>query len=67
MSKGFAVGDLVRIAPSVLVASGLDPVAAGGLLVVNAEDEPWMGLEQFEVRNSDGDSFGLLASSLVHV
>lgn len=63
----FKVGDLVKIAPSVLVASGLDPEAVGGLLVVNEIDEPWYGLDAYECKNSDGDAFGLLGTSLVAV
>jgi hypothetical protein len=59
----FNVGDLVKVDKKAwLGIEGFD-----GLLVVNEVDEPWYGLERFEVKNSDGDLASILANALVLV
>jgi hypothetical protein len=61
----FQVGDLVKVHPALLEN---DVLAVGGgvagLLVVNELDGEWMGIPAYEVKNSDGTTFGLLETSL---
>jgi hypothetical protein len=66
MAKGFAVGDLVQIEASELALSGFEGKASG-LLVINEPEEPWMGLTQWEVKDSEGESYTVTENSLVHV
>ena len=62
----FSVGDLVKVHPSLLTNEVLDLDGAeiGGLLVVNEIDGDWHGIQNLEVKNSDGKAFGLLETSL---
>lgn len=64
----FKVGDLVKVDASELPHIGIPAEEVGGLLVVNhifeATDK---GRTVLEVRNSEGDYFGLLGNALVSV
>ena len=64
MVKMFKIGDLVKIDESERVASGM-PESAAGMLVVNEYDKPWMGIPQYELKNSDGDLFTVEETALV--
>ncbi len=60
----FKVGDLVKV-----VDKGVDIEGVEGLLVVNEiiSLDHWCGSPLLEVRNSDGDYYGLAANALVSV
>jgi hypothetical protein len=62
----FNVGDLVKVHPSILTneALGFEPAQVSGLLVINELDGEWHGFPSYEVKNSDGETFGLLGTSL---
>jgi hypothetical protein len=60
----FNVGDLVKVHESLLTNEVLDIEGVSGLLVVDELDGEWHGIPVYEVRNSDGASFGLLETSL---
>jgi hypothetical protein len=67
--KMFTVGDLVKVEEKSLPFLGIPAEEVGGLLVVNdvVVDNHWAGSKLYEVRNSDGDYFGLRGHSLVAV
>lgn len=62
----FKVGDLVKVDMTQISFMGIPEDEIGGLLVVNdvitATD--WNGSPLLEVRNSDGDYFGLNQNTL---
>lgn len=65
----FSVGDLVKVDPKELPFIGIPADEVGGLLVVNdvVVENHWAGSKVYEVRNSDGDFFGLRGYALVAV
>ncbi len=66
----FKVGDLVKVDTAQLDTIGIPVEEVGGLLVVNhvfEERERITGQPIYEVRNSDGDYYGLLDNALVSV
>lgn len=65
----FSVGDLVKVDKSELPMLGIPVEEVGGLLVVNdvMDAMDWNGSPVLEVRNSDGDYYGLAANALVSV
>lgn len=66
----FKVGDLVKVDASELPHIGIPAEEVGGILVVNdviTERDRTCGQPIYEVRNSDGDYFGLLGNALVSV
>jgi hypothetical protein len=60
----FQVGDLVKV-----VDKGIDMEGVEGLLVVNdvLNVNHWTGSPILEVRNSDGDYYGIAGNALVAV
>ena len=63
----FQVGDLVKVNEALLKSETLDLDGVSGLLVINELDGQWNGIPNYEVKNSDGATFGLLETSLVSV
>lgn len=65
----FSVGDLVKVDPKEVSFLGIPEEEIGGLLVVNEviSETAWNGSPLLEVRNSDGDYYGLAANALVSV
>jgi len=65
----FSVGDLVKVDPKEVSFLGIPMEEIGGLLVVNdvISDTAWNGSPLLEVRNSEGDYYGLAANALVSV
>lgn len=65
----FKVGDLVKVDLSEVSFLGIPEEEIGGLLVVNdiISETGWLGGQHLEVRNSDGDYYGLAANALVSV
>lgn len=57
----FKVGDLVKV-----VDKGVDLEGVEGMLVVNhvINDDHWAGSPLYEVRNAEGDYFGLVGNAL---
>lgn len=65
MVKQFKIGDLVKVAPSLIGTLDIDPEAIGGMLVIDEYMEPFGPINQYEVKNAEGDLFGLLETSLL--
>lgn len=65
----FNVGDLVTVDLSEVKFLGIPEAEIGGLLVVNdvISETAWNGSPLYEVRNSDGDYYGLAGNALVTV
>jgi hypothetical protein len=65
----FKVGDLVKVDMSEVKFLGIPEEEIGGLLVVNEiiSETAWNGSPLLEVRNSDGDYYGLAGNALVSV
>lgn len=65
----FSVGDLVKVDLKEISFLGIPQEEIGGLLVVNdiISETAWNGSPLLEVRNSDGDYYGLAANALVSV
>ena len=65
----FSVGDLVKVDLKEVSYLGIPEEEIGGLLVVNdvISETAWNGSALLEVRNSDGDYYGLAANALVAV
>jgi hypothetical protein len=63
----FQVGDLVKVEVKAVSTLGIPAEEISGLLVVNdvvTEHESITGIQLLEVRNADGDYFGLLGNVL---
>jgi hypothetical protein len=65
----FTVGDLVKVDLNEITFLGIPEEEIGGLLVVNdvISTTAWNGSPLLEVRNSEGDYYGLAANALVSV
>lgn len=65
----FKVGELVKVDPSEISHLMIPVEEISGLLVINdlMGTEKWTGQPVYEVRNSEGDYFGLLHNALVSV
>lgn len=63
----FSVGDLVKVDMKEISYLGIPEEEIGGLLVVNdvISETAWNGSALLEVRNSEGDYYGLAANALV--
>lgn len=60
----FGIGSLVKVDASEHKASGMDHRSAG-LLVIDEDAPASLGLKQWEVKNSDGESFTVPENALV--
>jgi hypothetical protein len=60
----FSIGDLVKVDPSELVAGDMGEEASG-MLVVNEYAGTWQGMNQYELKNSEGDAMVILENALV--